>query len=495
MSNNLETLIKDFTDRFASIEGNLSQEKIAEMVRSEFAALKDDTEFVRKMRFGGESDEGLIGTKFARYGLNHADIEFLYDVQASLKGQRNNDNGFYPGPSEELEQTFRNVSDALYMDAEEVRRIDKQAIDNLFARVPKARVDAARHMRAYDNAIRAMDTAESGYGSQLIGAQYVGDLWDAARAESRVFGLIDQFEMSAPVAYLPVEADLPALSLVGESVANNASNYGTTKTGSNRVQVDAKKFLIQQMYSGEMEEDSIIPFIPFLRRQAAISLAHYSDALVLNGDTTNAATGNINSDDEDPADTLYFLGFDGLRHVGLVDNTGNSDNVGAAIDLETLRDLRGLMIDRANLQDWGHPTQPNDLIYVADTVTADRIATLDDIIAAKIHNGGANLLNGEVARILGHPVISSMAMPLTEADGKVSFDTPANNQLGQVVAFNRRGFKVGFRRRVKFETERLVRTDQTVLSWSLRAGFGRYSATGAASGIEAAAVAYNITFS
>jgi hypothetical protein len=33
-------------------------------------------------------------------------------------------------------------------------------------------------------------------------------------------------------------------------------------------------------------------------------------------DTTNAATGNVNLDDADPADTSYYLGADGLRRPG-----------------------------------------------------------------------------------------------------------------------------------------------------------------------------------
>lgn len=488
----LEVLIKDLSDRFDAVGQSVSEDAIRRMIREELPALLDDGEFTRKLRHGGSSDKDLIGTKFARFGLNTADIEFLYDLQVSLKGQRNTDNGFYQGPSAELEQTFNNISEAFYLTADEVRAIDKTAIDNLFARVPKSKVDAARHLKNYEAALRAMDTAESGYGSQLIGAQYVGDLWDAARPESRIFGLIDQFEMSAPTAYLPVEADIPELYFVGESTANNSSNYDTVKTGSNRVTVTAKKFIIQQMYSGEMEEDSIIPFIPFLRRQAAFALGHYSDSLVVNGDTTNAGTGNINLDDADPADTKHYLAFDGIRHAALVDNTGNATDAAGAVTLNALRDLRGLMIDRTNLQDWGHPTNMTDLVYVADTVTADKIAAFDEVIASRIQNGGRDLLSGEVGNILGHPVIASMAVGLTEADGKIS-TTANNNTKGQVVAFNRRGFKVGFRRRVKFETERQVRTDQTVLSWSLRAGFGRYSATGAVSGIEAASVLYNIS--
>ena len=41
-----------------------------------------------------------------------------------------------PGTFEELRNAFEDVSEALYMPQEEVRRIDKQAIDNLFPRIP-----------------------------------------------------------------------------------------------------------------------------------------------------------------------------------------------------------------------------------------------------------------------------------------------------------------------------------------------------------------------
>jgi HK97 family phage major capsid protein len=482
-NNTVEELVKDISDRLESIGQASSAENVRAMVKESFEGLLNDQEFARKMKFG-KTDNELVGSKFARHNLNSADIEFAYDLLTARSR-----NGVGAGPSEELSKAFKAVSDAYYMDEAEVRAIDRQAIDDVFPRVPKTRAQAI----ARAEAIRAMDTAESGYGSQLVGAQYVGDLFEAARAESRVFGLLDTFEMSAPTAYLPVEVDVPELLLVSESTANNSSNYTTSKTGSNRLTVTAKKFVIHQMWSGEMEEDSILPFVPFLRRQAGLALAHYSDSAVLNGDTTNASTGNINLDDADPADTKHYLAFDGIRHAALVDNTGNADDAAGAVTLALLRDLRGLMIDSTNIVDWGHPTDPNDLVYVADPATADRIATIDEVIKAKQMLGAnAGLLNGEVGRIIGHPVISSMAVSKTEADGKVS-TTAANNTLGQVVAFNRRAFKVGFRRRVRIETERMPATDQNRIVYSVRMGLGRFSATGAASGIEAAAVLYNIS--
>jgi hypothetical protein len=487
-------LLTDISARLQAMGEQVSDQRIENLVRTYLDQLLNEREpLARKMRFG--RDEQLVGSKFARWGLGTADVEFLYDLMVSW--QRHGGRG----PSEELRNAFQAISEADYLPEERVRAIDRQAIDDLFPRIPLAwlserdrvlaRRGAFQDMDAYQRAVRAMDTAESGYGAQLIGAQYVGELWDAARRESRVFSLVDSFEMTAPTAYLPVEVDFPELLYVSESTTSSASNYATSKTGSQRVQVDAKKFVMHQMWSGELEEDAIIAFVPYLRRQAALALAYYSDSLVVNGDTTNAATGNINLDDADPADTKHYLAFDGIRHAGIVDNTANSKDLAGAITLNALRDSLGRMVDTANKVDWGHPNDPTDLVFLADIDTADRIALLDELLQWRIQ-ASQPILPGEVAQALKHPVIGSMAVSKTEADGKVS-TTPAQNTKGQVVTFNRRGFKVGWRRRVKIETERLIGTDQNRIVYSLRLGLGRFTPTGAPGGIESADVIYDVT--
>jgi len=503
MSDELKTMLDEISQRLNSIGENATEERIKNMVEAQFNLLVGDEEFMRKMRFGQDGEKKLLGTKYARWGLSIADIEFLYDLQMSLQGQRRVDgNGVYEGPSEYLRNTFGAISDAMYLSEAEVREIDRQAIDNLFPRIPLrwfhgtdralAKRGAWELTESYQRAIRAMDSAESGYGAQLIGAQYVGDLWEASRRDSLVLSLLDSFEMTAPTAYLPVEVDFPEMKFVSESVASNASSYATSKTGSNRVQVDAKKFVIHQMWSGELEEDSIIPFIPFLRRQAQKALAFYGDSAVLNGDDTASGTGNINLDDATPAATKHYLAFNGIRHVGLVDNTNNKMSIGGAITFDKLIEARGRMVDHTNKVDWGHPTDPNDLVYVADVDTADRIALLDEVITVDKFGSQATVLTGQQARIGRHPLIGSMAMSKTEADGKVSA-TGTNNIYGQIATFNRRAFTVGWIRLIKLETSRIPETDQSRLIYSLRMGLGRFSPTGAASGIDGADVMYNIS--
>jgi HK97 family phage major capsid protein len=472
---------------------------IDEHIRS-FMNGEEGQETVRKIRFGSDPEPRLAGSKFGRFGLSLGDIEHLYDIVSAA--QRLNP-GQHKGPSEELTNAFNDLSKAQYLTKEEIKELDYRLLADEFVRVPRgvfnakdqailSRGGSVEDTQLFERAVRAHDTAETGYGLQLVGNQYVGELWQSARFESRVFGTIRTQDMTAPTTFVPVEADLPEMLFVPESTANNSSNYDTSKTGSNRVQLDAKKFVIHQMWSGEMEEDSLIPYVPYLRMQVVKSLAHYSDSAVINGDTTNTATGNINLDDADPADTKHYLAWDGIRHVALVDNTDNGiDHAGAAVTYKSIANLLKEMVDTTYLMDWGHPTDASDVVFVADPFTSDAVRQLDEVINWSTQQG-LKLLNAQTAAVFNHPFINgSMALSLTEADGKVS-TTGSNNTQGQVVVYNRRAFVAGWRRRVRVELERLPATDQTRMVHSLRMGFGRYSPSGAASGIQAAAKLYNI---
>ena len=134
----MEELIQDIHARLAALgENQIGEERIKALIAEHLDGLKNDEEFVRKMRFGDVPEPKLVGTKYARWGLTTADIEFLYDLQESLTGQKRiNHAGVYQGPSEELRNAFNAVSEAYYLPMEQVREIDRRAIDDLFPRIP-----------------------------------------------------------------------------------------------------------------------------------------------------------------------------------------------------------------------------------------------------------------------------------------------------------------------------------------------------------------------
>lgn len=483
----LEALGSEIRQRLDAVNQQVSEQtsdaRLADLIEANlqrFLASDSGAEYVRKIRFG-KADPKLVGSKYGRLGMTVADVEMAYDLLSAAQRSGVSKRG----PSEELRNTFKAVSEGRYEETDVVRSTGHRQL-----------ADALRAGRltpeGFERAVRAMDTAESGYGSQLIGAQYVGELWKGAEAMSKVFGLFRSFEMDAPTAYLPVQATLPVVSYVSESTANNSSNYGTTKTGSNRVSVSASKLLMHQMWSGEMEEDSLIGFLSFLRDEAMRSWAYHMDSILLNGDTTNSGTGNVNLDDADPGDTSFYLAFDGIRHAGIVDNTANKGDIAGAIALASFKASKGRMLDATYKHDWSHPADADELVYVADPETADAVSFLDEVLTFDKIGDRATVLNGQQARVLNHPLIASMEVSKTEADGKVS-TTGSNNVKGQIVAFNRRGGVVGTRRQMQTEVERLPATDQTRIVYSTRLGFGRFTPTGSASGIEWADVLYNIS--
>src|SRR3972149_181892 len=112
---NLEQLSQEIYTRFDELGKRVSDERIREIVRESLPSLANDPEFVRKMKFGGGHDARLLGTKYYRWGLTLGDVEWLFDMQESLRGQRRPNGGFYEGPSETLHGTFQALSEAFYL--------------------------------------------------------------------------------------------------------------------------------------------------------------------------------------------------------------------------------------------------------------------------------------------------------------------------------------------------------------------------------------------
>ena len=340
------------------------------------------------------------------------------------------------------------------------------------------------------NPTRAMDTQETGFGLELVGAQYATELWRAARNDDGLVGRIREIPMLAPTVYVPIDGDLPEMLFVGESTTAGASAYATSKTGSGRKSMTAKKFTIQQVWSGEMTEDSIIAWTPFLRDALNASASLYLGSSYLNGDETNAGTGNINTDDADPADTKHYLAYDGIRHYWLVDATGQGKSMAGTLDPIELTRARGKLNggddDIDNLIkniNWGK--NPRDLLSVMDWDTYMSMLDLDIVKTIDQYGSQATVVTGELGSYMSVPIIAPSYASKTEADGKAS-TTEASNTKGQISVFNPNGFLAGRRRDVQLYFDRIQRTDQFLFELYTRRGFTRF-------GGNVAAGVYNIT--
>ena len=117
--------------------------------------------------------------------------------------------------------------------------------------------------------------------------------WEEARQGSVIFNQLDTFEMTAPTMFLPFEVDIPRCNLWVRTSTTTSPWFIRCR----RFHLEArawsmpKKFVIHQVWSGEMEEDSIIPSCRICAPKPRSRLSSHSDYVVLNGDTVTAATG------------------------------------------------------------------------------------------------------------------------------------------------------------------------------------------------------------
>jgi hypothetical protein len=156
----LDPLAADIRQRFDALDRTVSDRTADEKLRLLIGEVvdgltRDDTSEVgREIRFASGAPE-LIGTKYGRLGWTPADVEFAYDLlRAAVESGRSK-----RGPSEELTKTFTAVTEGRYMETALVRGQGHQQLEAMWraGRFP-SRVD-------YERAVRAMDTAESGFGS------------------------------------------------------------------------------------------------------------------------------------------------------------------------------------------------------------------------------------------------------------------------------------------------------------------------------------------
>lgn len=332
---------------------------------------------------------------------------------------------------------------------------------------------------------RAADTAESGNGLEFIGAQYVRELWTAARQADALVQRIRTIPLTDATATLPTDGALPEMLFVGESTADDATAYGVSSAPTANRTLTAKKFTIQQLWSGELNEDSIIAYVPFLRQLLNESAAQHLGSAMYNGDTTNAGTGNINSDDADPADTKHYLAWDGIRHYVLVDATGQGKSMAGALDPKELWRARGkLAINSADDVDaavgninWG--LNARELLLIADFDTFMEMHDIEGVRTVDEYGAAATVVTGELGSVNGIPIISPGYASRTEADGKAS-GTAANNVKGQIMITNPRAWVRGQRRDTQVFFDRVQRTDQFLLELYTRQSFNRFGGNVAA---------------
>ena len=339
----------------------------------------------------------------------------------------------------------------------------------------------SRALQAWERSVqRAMDSTTAGAGDELVGREEARQLWADVNVETAVASLFETVTMPSNPFDIPLQLGDVNWYPGTANVAVSSTNLSTAKQT-----LTAYELVGMVPWAYELDEDAVIAMMAEVRATLLRNSAQVLDDIVLNADTS--LTGNINHDGTALTATTaghahYLVGFDGLVHLPLVDNTAMRNDHNAAVSADMFNELR------RKLGKYG--LRPSELAFVTDVNTFIAVQSITEFQTVDKLGPNATLLTGQLGSVEGVPVVVSEQMALADADGKV---TAAGNvaSTGRLLLVNRTQWRKGFKRELLIETERDVQRRQNVMVVSMRVAFAER--TGSRTSAAHTALQFNIT--
>jgi len=326
----------------------------------------------------------------------------------------------------------------------------------------------------------AMDSVTAGKGDEIVPSGMSHRLWEDVHQETKVAGLFNRIDM--PTSPFDIPLQLGDVNWY-PGTENTGVTESTPKTA--KQTLTAHELVAEVPWSLTLEEDAVFAILPEVRRTLVRNAAEVIDDVLLNADRT--AANSIKADTETITTSTagkaqFLIGFDGLLHLPLVDNTGQSKGIAGEITAAAYLDLL------KKLGKYG--VNARDTVFITDVATFVSSLGISSVETVDKLGPQATILTGQLATVYGHPLIVSGQMRLADADGKVT-DGGNTVDRGRVLCVNTSQWRVGFRRDLMIETHRDIQKRQNVMVVSMRLAFAER--TGDRSNAQHTALAYNIS--
>ena len=324
-----------------------------------------------------------------------------------------------------------------------------------------------RALQSWEESVRkAMDSTTAGAGLELVSTEEARQLWNDVNVQTAVASLFETVNMPTNPFDVP-------LQLGDVNWYPGTANVATTSTDLSTVKQTLNAYELVGMvpWAYELEEDAVVAMMAEVRSTLMRNAAQVLDDVVLNADTSTS--GNLNYDGSTLTTTTagfahYLLGFDGLIHLPLVDNTSQANDHNAAVSADMFNEIR------AKLGKYG--VRPSELAFITDVNTFIRAQSITEFQTIDKMGPQATLLTGQLGAVEGVPVIVSEQLVLADTDGKVTATGNGTN-TGRLLLVNRTQWRKGFKRELLIETERDVQKRQNVMVVSMRVAFAERSGT------------------
>ncbi len=350
---------------------------------------------------------------------------------------------------------------------------------------------------------RAMKAAgikanEINYSTTALGAEWIGDaysasLWEMIRVGTFAINKLPQIEVPQGYdsIYLPLESTDPVWYKVAEAATSATGYSGPTPTvtasaiATGQTQLTLAKLGARVVWSGELNEDSLVPFAPQLRSQMAKSGAEYLESAIIDGDTETTDSTNINNIGGAEVTGGHYLAFNGFRKSCLVTTTANS-RAGGSLSVEDFLETCKLM-GGAGI----NALDTSKVSFIIDPNVNWKFISLPEFLTRDVA-GNPTLEGGKLTQIWGYGVDVSGSMHFmssvrkANSAGKVNTTDTTANLYGAILAVRWDQWKFGWKRRMTIETTRFANSDTNEIVAMIRVGLKQRDT-------EASAISYGIS--
>ncbi len=312
-----------------------------------------------------------------------------------------------------------------------------------------------QRMRISGHMGKALTSTGSTAGDELVPTDLSSELQRRMYLSSNLIALLalDEIDMPSQPYEWPLSKTRPKYYL--GSSENTATTASAPETG--KLTLDAKKLMAQVEFSYELDEDSIIPVLPWLQTELGLAAAEVMESVVINGDT---ATTHQDSDTAAIVNASE-KGFNGLRKLALAVTGLKKDLATGGIIDSNLRALKKALgkygVNPENLVLACGPLGQNDMEGMAEVSTVDKLGNI------------ATIITGRLPKWRGVPIVTSAAVREDLNASGVYDDTTKTK--GSILLFNRREFLLGRRREFTVEIDRDITKQQHIVVASFRKAF------------------------
>jgi len=342
----------------------------------------------------------------------------------------------------------------------------------------------AEHLATKADELMGSDV--SAYGDEWVPVFYSRELIPLIRNQAKVLSLFRQVEVTGESWIAPIQTGTATWYKTAQaddaadlSWADSYVTARVAKVGTSKLTLTPAKLSAIVAWTGELDEQSLVPMLPFLRQEMVTSGQEVMDEILISGDET--ATNQCISDyGNSGISTLWrLLLLDGLRHHPLVDATANKRDGGALTAEDFLATKRLMGTNGAFALD------PSKLAWIVDPSLYWKLQALGEALTLDKMGPGFTFQSGVIERVFGSPVIVSDQYGSTDSSGYIH-TTVGNNTLGSFMCVRPDQGIVGFGRRLRIETERRPASDAYFIVAHIMLDFDL--ATN-----EACALSYNVT--